>query len=257
MVHFSVRAAPGTLAFRTWEEARELWDRLSRAAPMDALTLMPAHVHSACEPEVVGQIKEALRGYALWRNHARGERGPVWEHGAEPTEVRGAEHEKRTMRYILLNPCRDHLVRDPLGWPFSTHRDAVGLAYPALVRPVRDARRWHAWVSGDPSVQVGGTQLPQWAPGREPTLAEIFAAVSALTRTPESQLRRPGPARDLLLQSARDLTGKSCREIARVFGLDPATVSRAGACPEGVPLVARVCGDPRFALLRDGPMPWK
>lgn len=31
------------------------------------------------------------------------------------------------------NPCRARLVADPLAWPFSTHRDAVGLAVDPVV----------------------------------------------------------------------------------------------------------------------------
>jgi hypothetical protein len=42
---------------------------------------------------------------------------------------------RRTVRYIHLNPCRGELVSRPLAWPWSTHRDRLGLAVrPAVSR---------------------------------------------------------------------------------------------------------------------------
>jgi hypothetical protein len=43
----------------------------------------------------------------------------------------------RQVRYIVLNPCRDRIVGDPLSWMWSTQRDVMG----ATVQPwvTRDA----------------------------------------------------------------------------------------------------------------------
>lgn len=256
MLHACPRAAHGTLLFRSWTEARALWDRLTAGLRFRALVLMPDHVHvQLTDATQLAPLTVALRSYARWRNGARGESGPVWEHRASPTPIRGTEHVDRTTRYIHLNPCRRGLVRDPLAWPFSTHRDAVGLALPAVRRPVPDPERFHAWVSGDPAVSVGGTPMPRSPSAAAPpwSLSQVAAAVSALTRTPETALRTRGPARGLLLCAASRLTEASDALIAKFAGVDRTTVGRAAALRDRrLAVVERVVGDERFALLRDG-----
>jgi hypothetical protein len=256
VTHACHRATPGTLLFRTWAEARELWLRLVAGPRFRALVLMPDHIHvQLSDPEQLASLAVALRSYARWRNEARGERGPVWEHRAAPTPIRGREHLERTTRYIHLNPCRRKLASDPLAWPFSTHRDAVGLAWPAVRRPVADPERFHAWVSADPSVAVSGSSLPRAADhgSRRWTLTELAAAVSALTRSPASALRERGPARSMLLCAACRSSTASEAEIAAYLDVDRRTVRRSAARRDPrIPLVERVAGDPRFRVLGDG-----
>ncbi|MBP7149055.1 MAG: hypothetical protein KBD01_16120 [Acidobacteria bacterium] len=253
MIHVSVRAAEGRLLFRDWTEAGELWDRLTGALQFRGLSLMPSHVHGGLPSPQPGRLAAALNGYAQWRNRRRGESGPVWEHRSRPTSVRGPRHEERTLRYIALNPCRDRLVDDPLAWPFSSYRDMLGLAAFPVCRPVDDPERLHAYVSADSTVSLVGTKLPLERTDRPPTLGEVRAAVSALTRTTDAGLLRRGRGRSLLLRSSRALTRATQDEIAAATGVHPATVARASAEADRlVRLVQRVAGDPRFALLRDG-----
>ncbi len=256
MLHASPRAAHGTLLFRSWAEARALWVRLTAGLRFRALVLMPDHVHvQLTDATQLAPLAVALRSYAQWRNGARGESGPVWEHRATPTPIRGSEHVERTTRYIHLNPCRRGLCHDPLAWPFSTHRDAVGLALPAVRRPVPDPEQFHAWVSGDPTVDARGTPLPgaPGAPARTWSLPQIAAAVSALTRTPDSALRTRGPVRSLLLCAAARLAVAPDAVVAELAGVDRSTARRAAARRDRrVAVVERVIGDERFALLHDG-----
>ena len=256
MTHACSRATNGTLLFRTWAEARALWIRLTSGPRFRALVLMPDHVHiQLTDAAQLAPWAVALRGFARWRNGSRGESGPVWEYRSRPTPIRGRDHVERTTRYIHLNPCRRGLAFDPLAWPFSTHRDAVGLALPVARRPVPDPERFHAWVSGDPSVATTGTLLPRTRSTAVPSwsLSQVAAAVSALTRTPESALRIRGPARGLLLCAATRLTEASEALIAEYAGVDRKTVRRAAArCDPRLAVVERVMGDERFALLRDG-----
>lgn len=253
MVHAAIRAVKGTLLFHDWAEARVLWDQLTQRVRLHALVLIPDHVHAQLLESALRDLATAPRAYALLRNHARGERGPVWEHGAHPTPIRGDRHVERTRRYIHLNPCRRELVLDPLAWPFSTHRDVVGLAIPAACRAVPNPERWHAYVSSDPSVRVAGTSLPARRAERPATLLEVHAAVSSLTRTPASEVTRRPAARDLLIRAARALTTASSVEIAALAGVHPTTVTRHASCNDGlVELVERVLGDTRFASLGDG-----
>jgi hypothetical protein len=256
MWHAAVRSARGTLLFRNGLEGYELWKRLTRGMRLRCAVLMPDHLHAGVPDAAAAGLAGVLRGYALWRNAARGESGPVFDHPPSITPVRGREHERRTTRYLYLNPPRAGLVDDPLAWPFSTHRDAVGLALPPVIRPAPDPAAFHRYVSADPSVALEGTALPIAPPhdaGHPLTPAELAAAVSALTRTPAPDLRRRGPARTLLVRACRTLGGLSSRETARALGLGHATAARASATLDrALRVVEQVARDPRFPLLHGG-----
>lgn len=257
MFHVVIRARPGTLLVRTHIEARALWARLVGAVLLTTLVVMPNHAHlivsnlAALQPIIV-----AMRGYALWRNRWRGEAGPVWAPLDDPTPIRGREHVDRARRYVHLNPCRKGLAPDPLAWPYSTHRDAVGLALPPACRVVPDPEGFHQYVSAAPEVHLVGTSLPQaslQAGERHASLADVFAAVSALTRTSESALRSRGPARDLFIRAARAMTRAPSSAIATVADVDSSTVRHAPTRSDPrFATIARVLDDPRFALLPDG-----
>jgi REP element-mobilizing transposase RayT len=258
ILHAAHRAAEGRRALiGSWREARELWRRVTGAVRVHALVLMLDHLHALFEDSQLNAYRSALRGFALWLNRARGTSGAVFEHHARPVPVRAGNHLRRTVRYVLLNPCRAGLVGDPLAWAFSTHSDAVGLAWPACRRADRDPDGFHAWVSSDSAVAVGGTLLPRGTrrAGRSGVLqpaelVEIAAAVSAITRTPTEHLQRRGPARSLLLQSARVLSTATLREIAEFAGVHRMTVMRVPTTRDRrIALIERVLGDPRFCAL--------
>lgn len=256
MLHVVLHALPGTLLFRTWAEARALWDRLVARVRFRVLVLMPTHVHAVLpDAAEYRKLLVAARAFALWRNRQRGESGPVWSRAAAPTPIRGKEHVERTRRYLHLNPCRDGLVADPLAWAFSTSRDSVGFALPPILQAVADPDGEHRWVSSDPSVDPAGTLLPARRSDRDgpPSLTAVFAAVSALTRTPASALRERGPARDLFIAAARALCGAPSAEIAAMVRCHPSTVRHAPALADArLAIIERVLDDPRFPLLDDG-----
>jgi REP element-mobilizing transposase RayT len=256
MLHFAPRARPGSKLFRTWAEARALWDALTQRVPATALVVMPDHVHLlASAPNAASRLAAAMNAYAQWRNHQRGERGPVWKHRDAATPVRAGQHRHRTLRYLYLNPCRAGLVDDPLAWPFSTYRDAVGLAIPALHRARPDPAAFHAHVSADATTDLAGTPLPSGsvlAPGTA-RLHDVVATVSSLTRTPLADLRRPGPPRRLLLRAAREIVDPPARALATLLHIHPTIVRRSWSRPHpDAATVAQVLGDPRFAALDDG-----
>lgn len=254
MLHVVAHARPGTLIFRSWPEGMLLWRAIVARVSFRALVVMPDHLHALVRHgKEKGRLVHALVGFAQARNALRGERGPVWTEGIEATPVRGLQHVRRSVRYLHLNPARRALVDDPLAWPLSTHRDCVGLALPAVREVHRDPRRFHEWVSADPSVNPEGTLLPELSalPATDPSLEAIRAAVSALTRTTLTELSRRGPARTLLLCAAREFSEAPPRVIAQFAGVDVSTVRRAAA-GGGLRLVERVLGDPRFPLLHDG-----
>lgn len=254
MHHFVAHAFPPDFLFRDWREAQFLWAGLLALGPPRALVIMPDHVHLISRHLSHDAWLGFIRGYACWRNHHRSEPGRCVWLPVEPAEpVVDSKHLRRTVRYVALNPCRDRLVADPLAWPFSGHRDAVGLAVPCVLPLERDPFRHHAYVSSDPSVMVEGTDLPGGMRGmRDATPAQVTAAVSALTRTTLDQLQRRGPARALLIQSLVACTPLSKRAIARELGMSASAVCDSTPISEGdLRCVERVLCDKRFDALHD------
>lgn len=253
MLHVVARALPGTLLFRTWAEARDLWDRLSVVPSISALVLMPNHVHLLAPEVREPDFCRLMSGYARWRNHRRGVEGPVWQAHPPFHEVPDESHLRRTKRYIHLNPCRAGLVDDPLAWPFSTHRDAVGLSIEPVVRRSADPAAFHAYVSADPTVSVEGTWLPSGEAGPRTRAEEVEAAVSALCRVSPAGLRVRGAGRTLLIQALKAHTALGAGGIGAYLEMDPASVYRTKTGPrDDLRRVERVIGDLRFPALEEG-----
>lgn len=242
MYHVIARSIDHQLMFRTWAEARVLWDAVVRASPgLLALVLMPDHIHMVHPHDLRQRLAAALSGYVRWRNHQRREQRQVFLKLREPRLLYDESWVRRCIRYVHLNPCKPKLAPDPLAWPFVTHRDACGLAVPAIVPPVQDARRFHRQVSTDTHVSLTGTPLPTgMVETSDP--AQVLAAVSALTRTPLSGLRIRGPARTLYFEAARALCpGLSAARIGAEVDAHANTVLQAGRRRgPGVDIVARV-----------------
>lgn len=251
MVHIVLKAREGKLLFHSWYEAAELWWRLCEAFPaVVAMVLMPDHVHIVLPSDQRTQLGKVASGYARWRNHRRGETGAVFAPQPRAEPIADNLHLQRTVRYIHLNPCRARLVDDPLEWPFSTHRDAVGLAWPAVRRVERDPVWFHAYVSGDPTVSVEGTELPCGS-GRLVSPEEAIDATSAVMRIPRSTLvNERGRSRSLCMAVCRATTSASLRAIGAELGVSATAVRKAGEPPARLrKIVERVLGDVRFEAL--------
>ncbi len=260
MLHRVAHSVPPGWLIHDWREALELWTRLLALGPAKAIAIMPDHVHHAARSIDPDAWHGVMSGYARWRNHHRDEPGRrVWLPSPPPEEIKGAKHLQRTVRYVHLNPCRDKLAPDPLAWPFTTHLDAVGLAVPGVLPRHRDPPWFHAYVSGDPSVRTEGTDLPYGRHGMAPpTVTEVEAAVSALTRTPLDDLRTRGPARTLFIQALLSLTTLTKSAIAAEIGVSHSTVVRASEIPSPtLAVIERVLGDTRFEPLYDGDLTWQ
>jgi hypothetical protein len=255
--HLVARTHRGALLWTDWVEGAELWERVTRAVPgLAALVLMPDHVHLLHPADVRLPLADALGRYVRWVHGRRGGHGslvaplPRAEWLADPQKVR------RSVRYVHLNPCRARLVTDPLAWPFSTHRDALGCAARPVIRPARDPEAFHRYVAADPTVHVAGTAVPHRASSvADP--ARVVEAVSAALRTPLGAVQRRGPARALYLALVREL----CPEappgpIAAAVGVGRHALSRAvgRARPDVVGAVRACAGDERLGALT-GPVP--
>ncbi len=255
MLHYALHARRGLWLFHDWEEAKALWDRVVVVAPLHHLCLMPDHLHLLAPRVDPRRLHGAMSGHARWLGHRWGWPGlSLWRPVGEPTVVDNPEHLERTRRCVLLNPCRGGLVDDPLGWAFSTHRDATGLAWPLTRRAERDPPNFHAHVSRDPSVNPQGTELPDF--GRlieHPSFEDVLYALSSVSRTPASRLLEKGPRRRQLIHCLRALGEGSTRETASRLGVHHSAVARASAEHDTVVrVVQRVIGDVRFEPLLAG-----
>ena len=215
---------------------------------------MPDHLHLQHAHDVRDAVIQAARAHAKWLNARRGRRGPLWESIPTCEPIADRQKERRSERYVSLNPCRKGLVRDPLAWAFSTHRDAVGLT-PVAVRPkVARPHEYHQYVSADPTVDVQGTLLPTAPlsiPAGEAGLVAVLDATSALFRATESRLRQRGPARTALINAILCLVPDVTRQdVADFVGVDRRTLQRANASSNPTTrAIERVVLDPRFARL--------
>jgi hypothetical protein len=167
-------------ALRDPERARWLWPRLQALVP-DALgaALMPTHAHLFAELRVLVAMRRSVACLlgAFAREHDLGE---LWMPIEAPQAVTTLDKRWRMARYLHLNPCRPsklageyvQLARDPLDYPWTTHRDVLGM----VTEPWVDAKRlahelgadrrsfeeeFHRYVSSDPHVAADGTPLPR------------------------------------------------------------------------------------------------
>ena len=251
MIHFAASATAHSLLFRTWEEGSQLWSLLLRAAAAPvALCVMPDHVHVLHRRDVSRSLQVAMRSYALWRNHHRGQTGAVWR-PLSFTVPKGALKQWRDEKYVHKNPCRAGLSDAPLRWPLCTYRDAVGVSLKPVRSRVPDPARYHRETCRDDHVRFRA--LPAGAEAPVVAVEQVGDAVSSLFRSPVQNLRRRGPGRSLFLRSARALTDASSAEIAAWARVTPRQVQRSPATFDGaVAHVNRVLGDPRFPGLHDG-----
>ena len=176
--HLTARTRYGLRPLVDRDACAELWARLrTRMGPSLACVLMPNHLHIDLEGEPT-QARSALitELKAFSKSRFPGQR--IWDPIGAPELLPDRLHLKRHIRYVHLNPCRANLVLDPLAWEWSTHRDAVGAVaepwanLPQLLRlwdsRAQDfPRQFHSYVSGDPTVKVSGTPLPERVEGAD------------------------------------------------------------------------------------------
>lgn len=266
MYHYVSRARSGLVLFRTWTEGLRLFAAIRDAFPeLVALCVMPDHIHLLLAHDEGGpRLAALMSGHARYLRQSRGSGGHSYWEPAPPPERVEADKVGRNIRYIHLNPCRKRIVADPLSWPLSTHLDFVALS--ADPRSLRHARpeSFHAYVSGDPTVAVGGTALPEVQYNRFDCLA-IRDAVSAVSRSVIGARLTP-MERALLVRTAAahrlfEPGAVGVSAFAEVFDMSRSQVHRlAAAAPTrnvsirdpALAAAVRVVGDGRFAPLTPG-----
>jgi hypothetical protein len=220
LMHLTAHALGDLAPLREHELASLVWARLRRALPVTfAACLMPNHLHLVTdvrEPERAQRRLAAILGGAA-RARGRLGTGPLWHRVPTAEPVRGGPPLERVIRYVVLNPCRAKLARDPLEWLWTTHRDIVGAVVDPWVTPEHVARavgdrrpdflaRHHAFVSADRAVCVAGTAVPRRTPpsafGTRP-LPRLAAAAAAATRSTLACLEARTQARHLFVLLAQ------------------------------------------------------
>ena len=226
--HLTCQALHGLAPLRDRDACADLWARLrARFQAVYATVFMPNHLHLAMEADDPEAARIELGRVVAAFAQSRGRR--LWNPVAPVAPIADRAKLRRHIRYILLNPCRARLATDPLEWEWSTHRDVVGAAADSWVDRGEMARLWdcsslrlperfHAYVSGDPSVKVAGTSLPaRVAPERiAASLEQIGRAVMQAGRLSEEDFfRRGSAARGLAARLAYQLGGRNQEELAR------------------------------------------
>jgi hypothetical protein len=269
MWHHRFWSVRGTLLWRTAAEALALWNIVVRTFPeLFSFALMPDHGHLTLPHEDPSRrLQRAEAAYAQWRNRHRGERGPVFARRPDPSPVADDAHLRRLLRYHLLNANRAKLVGDPLEWPYSTHRDRVGLS-PFAVGPIeREPDRFHHFVSADSTADPAGTDLPRVT--FDPvTFEQVRDTVCSLVRVLPHEIERRGDARRLAVQAAWILDVRDVKRICKLTGISRSRLYELTAdlpprdaviADPGLAAVVRCAGDPRFAGLPALELtpPWK
>jgi REP element-mobilizing transposase RayT len=243
--HYAAQTRDFRRPFEKRDACVDAWKRLQLEFPkVQACVLMPDHVHLITRgaPDK-GRWRFAIQLRALTRATHPGSN--LWQPIPEPEPIPDFRHLLRQIRYVHLNPCRSGLASDPLEWEWSTHRDAVGAAWPGWIDLdlIREAlrcpsghtgSRLHQYVSADPTVSVTGTPAPR-PPANAPVFVSspetlIQAATTAL-RAPREDVRRKRLARRLTLHLGRALGHEARLELLRAVGVTKDGGIRALASP--------------------------
>ncbi|MFO0567816.1 MAG: hypothetical protein U0263_19305 [Polyangiaceae bacterium] len=241
--HFAASALPGQTPLSDFGAAWLLWRSLRAAFPTAlAACLMPNHIHIVLECSDSDEARVLLARLLAWTSRRSNQRR-VWQRVPVPSVIPNAQHLLRVVRYVHLNPCRAKLARDPLEWPWSTHRGIVGAEVDPWVSPERMAAavgwplqdlpgRFHRYVSADPSVDVGGTPVPLAAP---PTSIPRFALDRIVRAAASAAPGRPAlERRAITIQLAAQHGYGDVRMLGRYLGISSRTVRRSLCTPSSV-----------------------
>ena len=96
-----------------------------------AFCLMPNHFHLMIETRA-GDISAGMQrlngGYAQWFNRRHEFDGHLFQSRFHSVLLESNWHVLELSRYIVLNPVRASLCRDPAEWPWSSYRAFMALS---------------------------------------------------------------------------------------------------------------------------------
>lgn len=257
--HLVARANPFQTPLTKRNSNVDLWERLQkRFSNIAACVLMPNHLHILIfthEPDkAVWNLGVDLRAWTQ-RFYPRLQ---LWAPIPNAIAIPDFHHLKRQIRYVHLNPCRAGLVKDPLQWEWSTHRDVTGCVinpWPNLkilekvfaTSSSRLSEVLHQYVSQDPTVAVNGTPMVQ-QPKIGGVISTNYTTIlwGAAVANRQIPLLRRGKLRDLSVQTAHRL-----RLIPEPdqLGMSQQSWWRALARPadeNSIQVVLKILSDPRL-----------
>jgi hypothetical protein len=257
-LHLIARLSFGQRLLESPQSARWMMRCLRRAWPEAlAACVMPSHFHVVAATESIAAERVRLRRVAAaFSKHLAGIH--LWEPIPEPSRITDSRHLLRTVRYVVLNPCRSGLVSDPLCWPYSTLRSVIGAEYDpwvsasdlaqALGHP-RQFREWfHRYVTADSELPPEARIFPRPAlPSDVPVVSLGDVLKSAESATPHSSDRTRRVAFVVL---ARSQGWHTTAALARASGLSERQVRRlARICSPQLLEAAALClGDARLRV---------
>jgi hypothetical protein len=237
-IHLVARTELARPIFENRNTALYAWNRLRAEFPrVLAAMLMPEHLHV-----VIPDAKDAIwrLGVALRSVTRRLQRPSLWEPIPEVRRIADPQHLRRTVRYVLLNPCRRKLVSDPLQWEWSTHRDLLGLVQNPWVKAdtLQEAlgyespsfvENFHRYVCREDCVSPSAQKMPRaqkqgWI--ELGSLTDLEEAYAIYRKIPKQHCKQRGPARTELLQLALHLSQASREAIAKWAGISPRILHR-------------------------------
>lgn len=216
-----------------------------------AYCLMDNHYHlliETAEPTLSGGMRQLNGVYTQRLNRRHGRVGHVFQGRYKAIVVEKEAHLLELCRYVVLNPVRAHVIKDPGQWPWSSYRATVGLTETpawlttAWVLAQFGRQRGAAQRRYRTFVLEGGQALSPWDQLRgqiylgSEAFCEQVARNDAVEEVPRRQRQPIRPALAELLrpeehQHQQVLTayrdyGYRMREIAAHLGVHYATVSR-------------------------------
>jgi REP element-mobilizing transposase RayT len=139
--HVYCRISRGEMVFTIESEMQRLMAELLRVKQRDELTVfawavLGNHYHVGLRTATVPlwRTMASVQGrMARGFNRQRGIRGPLWQSRYKARIVDSQQYFNHLLAYIHLNPVAAGLAYDPADYPWSGHREIMGLRRPELV----------------------------------------------------------------------------------------------------------------------------
>lgn len=257
--HWVVRASSPYKPFNHFESARRTWFGIQDLFPeLISAVLMPNHLHVILPKSArfIHPISGLLSGISR-----REKLKKLWQPIPEPSHISDLFHLRRQVRYVALNPCRKKLCADPLEWHWSTYREVMGATLEQrnatqLAQILGESNknfkvRFHAYVSGDPSVSVGGTPFPHLAVPKAwatESIGAILDSASSALRLQPREIQNNSALRALFVHSAYRHGWKQPQLLAQMCGISPRAIRLIlkRPTPLGIEAVDLCLGDIRL-----------
>lgn len=138
--HVTCRGNNKRTIFLTAGDAHDFLRRLTGTAlkhgwTIYACCLMPNHYHAVIDVGELGMSRglcELHTGYACAFNDRHRRVNHLFGRRYWSGRIEDDVSLLGVCRYVLLNPVRARLVRDPVAWPWSTYRATIGLSHSGL-----------------------------------------------------------------------------------------------------------------------------